>query len=76
MTDFTRLRLFAILNKLAPDFLNASEPNKVYSPPSIAEKTAVLPDFIQYYVVSSIAKQTMFVTIVNTVKHKGFLTGC
>lgn len=69
-----RLRLFAILNKLAPDFLNASKSNIVSS-----KKNAVLQDFIQYYVVSSIAKQTMFVkseTIVNTVKHKGFLTGC
>lgn len=75
-----RLRLFAILNKLAPDFLNASESNIAYSPPLYcSKKTAVLQDFIKYYVVRSIAKQTMFVkseTIVNTVKHKGFLTGC
>lgn len=75
-----RLRLFAILNKLAPDFLNASESNKVYSHPLYcSKKTAVSQDLIQYYVVSSIAKRTMFVkseTIVHTVKHKGFLNGC
>lgn len=75
-----RPRLFAILNRLAPDFLNTSESNIVNSPPSIAvKKPPFCKIFIQYYVVSSIAKQTMFVkseTIVNTVKHKGFLTGC